>query len=173
MKENIKKLVIGHAGKKIKDAITLDVDPEHNPDVIHDLNKTPWPFKDNQFNEVIAHHVLEHLNDIIPVMEELHRICSKDGTIYIEVPHHSSFMAHVPFHKLFFNSHSFDIWYEDRHTWTTGFRFHLIKKEITFHVCFRRYFLHKLFNKYPKTYEKFWTYIFPAEHMKFWLQPLK
>ncbi len=167
------KLVLGHAGKQDDDAVTLDIDPEHNPDVIHDLNQCPYPFKDNQFQEIICHHVLEHLENLPPVMSELHRICRKDGTIYIEVPHHSSWCANTPHHKLRFNFFGFDDYIEDEYTWLKGKKFRLLKKEITFHRAHRRFFLHKIFNKYPMAYERFWTYMFPAEHFKIWLSPMK
>lgn len=38
----------------------LDIDPNCNPDVIHDLNVLPYPFEDNTFNEIHAIDVLEH-----------------------------------------------------------------------------------------------------------------
>ena len=171
-KEN--RLVLGSAGKIIPDAITLDIDPLHKPDVVHDLNRTPFPFKENQFQEIICHHVLEHLNDLPPVMNELYRICHPTGTIYIETPHHSSWFSHTPEHKLFFNYFAFDGYLDDGRThWITGKKFRLLKREITFHKAIRRFFLHKLFNRSPLTYERFWTYIFPAEHFKIWLSPIK
>jgi len=167
------KLILGSAGKKSGDAITLDVDPNHNPDIIHDLNISPLPFDDNQFKEIICHHVLEHLNDIASVMDELHRICKKDGFIYIEVPHHTSWCANDPAHKLRFSYFSFDGYIENNKTWQTGKKFKLLKREVTFHKSFRRVFLHKIFNAYPMTYERFWTYIFPSNHFKIWLRPAK
>lgn len=167
------KLVLGNAGKEDKTAITLDIDPEHNPDVIHDLNVLPYPFKDNQFLEIICHHVLEHLNDLPPVMAELHRICQAQGTIYIEVPHHSSWCANTPHHKLRFNYFGFDDYLQDEYTWLKGKKFQLIKKELTFHRSHRRFFLNTIFNAWPMAYERFWTYIFPAEHFKIWIRPIK
>jgi SAM-dependent methyltransferase len=41
--------------------VKLDVNPDHAPDVVWDLEKTPWPFKDDTFDEVHAYEVLEHL----------------------------------------------------------------------------------------------------------------
>ncbi len=168
------KLVLGHAGKSHTDAITVDIDPEHHPDVVHNLNETPWPFKTNQFREIIAHHVLEHLNDLMPVMDELYRICHPDGTIYVEVPHHSSWCAHSPEHKLYFNYFAFDGYIQGGSTqWLNKKKFKLLNREITFHRFFRQFFLHKLFNRFPMNYERFQTYKFPAEHLKVTLQPIK
>ena len=167
------KLVLGSAGKPTPDAITLDIDPQHKPDVIHDLHVVPLPFEDDQFKEITCHHVLEHLNDLYAVMGELHRICRSDGTLYIEVPHHSSWCANTPDHKLHFNYFAFDGYLASEQTWRTGKKFKLIKREITFHRRFRTFGLHKLFNARPMNYERFWTYMFPAEHFKIWLQPLK
>lgn len=39
---------------------TLDIMPEHKPDVVHDLEVLPYPFEDGEFNEVHAYEVLEH-----------------------------------------------------------------------------------------------------------------
>lgn len=40
--------------------VTLDIDPECNPDIIHDLNDLPLPFDDDMFDEIHAYEVLEH-----------------------------------------------------------------------------------------------------------------
>ena len=40
--------------------VTLDIDPNCNPDIICDLNELPYPFKDNTFNEIHGYEVLEH-----------------------------------------------------------------------------------------------------------------
>ena len=51
--------------------------------VICDLNNTPLPFKDKQFDFSFASHILEHIKEPISFLEEVVRI-SKSG--YIEVP---------------------------------------------------------------------------------------
>ena len=167
-------LILGSAGHQAPEAVTLDIDPAHHPDVVHDLNVFPYPFQDNQFAEIVCHHVLEHLNDLPPAMRELHRICAPDGVIRIEVPHYSSWLANSPEHKLRFGYFAFDGYVADGIvTWITGHKFRLLKRELTFHRRFRAFQLHRWFNRSPLSYERFWTYRFPAEHVKVWLQPIK
>ena len=166
-------LIIGCAGKPAPNAITVDIDPEHHPDVVHDLQVVPWPFEDNSFREVIAHHVLEHLNDLSGVMRELHRVCRPGGTIYIEVPHHTSWFAKGPQHKLYFNYFSFDGYVAGKTSWITARKFCCLDREVTFHKFHRMFFLHKIFNRFPLSYERFFCYVFPAEHVKVRLSPQK
>ncbi len=169
-----KTLVIGSAGKRNPAVITLDIDPLHQPDVVHDLNIMPYPFEDSQFDSIICHHVLEHLSDIGPVLRELHRICSRTGEVYIEVPHHTSWHANTPHHTLRFNYFSLDPYLDGTRTWvTTEKRFVCREKKLTFHRAYRRYFLHRIFNRTPLAYERFWAYIFPAENLILRLQPKK
>lgn len=39
---------------------TLDINPDHHPNVIWDLENIPLPFEDNSFDEIHAYEVLEH-----------------------------------------------------------------------------------------------------------------
>lgn len=39
---------------------TLDINPDHRPDVVWDLTQLPLPYADNEFNEIHAYEVLEH-----------------------------------------------------------------------------------------------------------------
>lgn len=59
---NTEKRFLTAGGEKTwKDLTTLDINADHNPDVVWDLNKFPLPFEDNQFDEIGAYEVLEHL----------------------------------------------------------------------------------------------------------------
>lgn len=40
--------------------VTLDINPDHKPDVVHDLTVLPLPFADDTFDEIHAYEVLEH-----------------------------------------------------------------------------------------------------------------
>ena len=63
-------------------------------DVVHDLEKFPYPFEDNEFDEVIARYILDHLdrNKLREVFNELHRICKDRGIIKITVSYDERYM---------------------------------------------------------------------------------
>ncbi|MGE5279809.1 MAG: class I SAM-dependent methyltransferase [Deltaproteobacteria bacterium] len=169
------KLVLGAAGKGHPDAVTLDVSTRHKPDVVHDLDVFPWPFEDGRFGEIVCHHVIEHLSGLTPALRELHRICRPGGRITIEVPHFSSWMANDPEHKMRFSYFALDPYFlGHRKNWLlVDFSFDLLERRLTFHRAFRRYFFHRLWNRCPLAYERFWTYLMPAEHLIFVLSPVK
>ena len=103
----MKKLNIG-CGKDIKkNYINLDFIQAQGIDVVHNLNKLPYPFQDNCFDKIIALQVIEHLNDYNHTIKEMNRILRRGGEIVIEVPHFTSMTAFHPEHKLFFNVRSF------------------------------------------------------------------
>ena len=67
-------LDIGCGNKKRPGSIGLDINPSTSADVVHDLNVFPYPFADSSFDEIHADNVIEHLDDVIAVMEEIHRL---------------------------------------------------------------------------------------------------
>jgi len=67
----VSELLIGCGGSAVKKLCwdgrsewaaltTLDNNPAHKPDVVHDLNVLPLPFGDATFDEIHAYEVLEH-----------------------------------------------------------------------------------------------------------------
>jgi len=64
---------------------TLDISPFDGVDTVHDLNKD-FPFKDNEFDSIIALHIVEHLDNLVHFMDESWRILTPGGEIYIETP---------------------------------------------------------------------------------------
>lgn len=50
------------ANKASKEFIGMDVRPLPGVDIVHNLEKYPYPFEDNTFTLVHASHVLEHMN---------------------------------------------------------------------------------------------------------------
>jgi len=102
-------LDLGCGKRKRSNAIGIDRNPRSDADVFHDLNQFPYPFPDNHFDEVYADNVIEHLDDVMKVMEELHRITKPNGLIEVIVPFFAHRNANTdPTHKHWFGVHSFD-----------------------------------------------------------------
>jgi predicted SAM-dependent methyltransferase len=98
---------LGCGSKKMKDCINIDISDEFNPDMICDITKG-ITLDDDSVDEVWAIHILEHINDIIFVMNEIWRICENGAIIHIEVPHQNNPMAFAdPTHKRVYNEESF------------------------------------------------------------------
>jgi SAM-dependent methyltransferase len=82
----------------------VDVLPLMDGTVVHDLNKFPYPFPDNTFDQVHLDNVLEHLDDVSAVMAEVHRISKPGGHIIVIVPScYSKWSTWDPTHKHHFN----------------------------------------------------------------------
>ncbi len=76
----MRKLNLG-SGNFPKDGyINVDLYPHLSPDVVHDLEVFPYPFKDSSFDLIEVNHCLEHLSNPFRVMKEIHRI-GKDGAL--------------------------------------------------------------------------------------------
>lgn len=87
-------LNIGCGKTKLPNSIGLDVvEIPGFTDYVHDLNKLPYPFPDNSFKDIHMYHVLEHLQNPLSILEELHRILKPGGILFIRTPHFSSMGA--------------------------------------------------------------------------------
>jgi SAM-dependent methyltransferase len=82
--------------KEFEDVVTLDNNPDHYPDVLWDLTKHPLPFKDNEFDEIHAYEVLEHLayqgdyEFFFSEFSEYYRILKPGGHFFASVPEEES-----------------------------------------------------------------------------------
>jgi SAM-dependent methyltransferase len=98
----MKKLNLGCGIDYKEGYVNLDFNSHINIDVAHDLNILPYPFKDDEFDYIVASHVLEHLDKPFLIMKELHRILKSGGELQIKVPHFSRGFTHAE-HKAGFD----------------------------------------------------------------------
>jgi len=66
------------------DEVGVDIDFNCKPDVC--ANMEALPFKSDTFNQVRALHVLEHVPNIVSVMNEIYRVLKWNGEFIVEVP---------------------------------------------------------------------------------------
>lgn len=55
-------------------------------DEVVDLSKHPWPWEDGAFSEIIAEHIIEHLDDQEMALRECSRVLKPGGIARIAVP---------------------------------------------------------------------------------------
>lgn len=136
-KKQLKKTILnlGCGTTRIPGSIGVDVVKIKNyVDIVHNLDKTPYPFKSNSVDEIHMYHVLEHLQNPLEKMEEMHRILKPGGKLYLRVPHFSSMGAFSDItHVRPFGYTSMDIFSEDDyHSFYTKARFKINKKVIKY-----------------------------------------
>ena len=150
-------------------------------DVIHDLEKLPYPFEDNFADEIHCYHVLEHLTQPIKKLEEIHRILKPGGKLYLRVPHFSSMMAFTDLtHLRPFGYASFNCFEKNScHNFYTNIRFRIVSNKIKYfgfypnngvyekYIQPNRYsfpvrlfvrLVNSLINLSPTFFERFWCY---------------
>ena len=103
-----KKLNLG-CGRNIKKGyVNLDSVSLPGVDIVHDVEKLPLPFRDEEFDEIRCDNILEHI-EYIAVLKDLYRILKPGGCVRIRVPHFSSRNNYVdPTHKKFFSMDTFE-----------------------------------------------------------------
>jgi SAM-dependent methyltransferase len=173
--EGLTILNLGSGIRPIEEAVNLDITAVLGADVVHDLNEYPWPFPDNRFREVIARDVLEHLDDLVLVMEELHRVCEAGARIEIGVPHFSSANQFIdPTHRHAFGVESFDYFTgEHEHFYYTQVRFRTVARRIGFYPGPLEPLVRRLASRWPSRYERRWAWIYPAWYLLFELEVVK
>ena len=125
----MKKLNFGCGADIKKGYINLDKSKIEGVDIVHNLDKYPWPFPSNYFDEVYGRDAIEHLRDLFVAMQEIHRISKHGAVVRIIVPYWHSSGAFYPNHYYFFNVDSMKFFTETGRKYDSypGFRLEKIK----------------------------------------------
>ncbi len=89
---NRDKRIITRGVSEWEQLVTLDHNPEVNPNVVHDLTVMPYPFLEDTFDEIHAYEVLEHIGQqgdyktFFAQFSEFHRILKPGGLFCATVP---------------------------------------------------------------------------------------
>ena len=71
---NVRKLDIGCGRGKPDGYIGIDMLDFDGVDIVWNLENFPWPLEDNSFDYIRAFHIVEHVNDLVGLFKEVHRI---------------------------------------------------------------------------------------------------
>jgi predicted SAM-dependent methyltransferase len=128
-----RKLDLGCGNAKHPGYIGVDNNPNANQaDVIWDLNVVPWPFEDESVDEVLADHVLEHLDDPLRFLAEVYRILKPGCRLILNVPHFSCAWLH-PMHKRAFSTLLFSYFDPMAPEHYGNLRFRVVKMRLHWH----------------------------------------
>ena len=172
-------LDVGCGIRKHSGSIGVDRNASSNADVLCDLDRFPYPFRDGAFDQIRAIHVIEHVADVIRAVEEFHRLSRPGGRILIVTPHYTDFSSFCdPTHRWHLNSFSFRYFGEDN----AGFGYYSSVKlrEISVRVkvlaLWRILGFELLINAWPR-FRKFWEhylcYVVRGKVMEFEFEAIK
>jgi len=149
----LNKLNLGCGGDYKKGWVNLDCNSNIKsvPDIVYNLNNIPWkPFKNNQFDEIFASHIIEHFPNPLEIFEELYRISKNGGVIKIKVPHWSHYFAFTDMtHKTFFSINSFRLLDSNLKYYDRKFKFKLKFVKYNNSLGFLRKIINKILNLNP------------------------
>lgn len=173
------KLNLGSGSKPLKGYINVDYYNDQ-ADLRHDLNVFPYPFATGTVEEIVMDNSLEHLDNIITVMEELHRICANNAKLTIIVPYFRSKWAYIdPTHKHFFTLDSMN-YFVDGHEFHKRYKFTNCKfamERKAFNENLNRTLFQKMLipfaTKYKKFYENSLSPIWPLEILTYHMRVIK
>lgn len=170
-------LDIGCGRNKFRGSTGIDFAQNSEADVRHDLNVFPYPLADDAFEVVLLRNVVEHLRDVVGLMEEVHRIGRHGSDVVITTPHFSSLYSYQdPTHVRHLAYDSMDYFTaETGHSnFYTSKRFRMIEKGVDFGKSFPLSGVARgLFRLSAHKYEKHFAFIFPANSLWFHMQVVK
>ncbi len=172
---NRKILHLGSGHKYAPECVNVDLVASTKPDIVHNLDVFPWPLPSDHFEEVRAYDVVEHLDNIISVMEEIHRVCRKRAKLKITVPHYSCANAFTDItHRHYFSVNSFNYFTGDNEFgFYTDKHFRRVSREIVFYPTLMNRVVLRMAKRWPTEYERRWAWMFPGWFLFFELEVVK
>lgn len=165
-----KVLDIGCGTEKRAGSVGIDYITHPNVDITHNLEEFPWPIEDNTYDLIIAKDFMEHIDNVVATMEEIHRIAKPDGILEIWTPH----FAHPnsfrdPTHKKHYTFGTFDYFTGDvDYPIYSDKKYEYVEKKLIFR---KKLSIGRMLAAISaRRYEKYYCHLFPPHGMYFKLR---
>lgn len=114
-KKKLVRIDLASGQNKQKGFLGCDIVKMKGVDIVHDLTKYPWPFKDNSVDEIWCSHYVEHIphgvglqDGMVDFMNECYRIMKKGAIAKFLTPYYASNRAFQdPYHVRFVTEASY------------------------------------------------------------------
>jgi hypothetical protein len=168
---------LGCGRNKFPGATGIDYAGNSHADIQHDLDRYPYPVKESSFEVVLLRNVVEHVGNVVGLMEEVHRIGRDGADVVITTPHFSSLYSYQdPTHVRHLAYDSMDYFTEEtKHSnFYSSCRFRIVAKGLDFGRSFPLSSIARgLAALSVRKWEKHFAFVFPANSLWFHLQVLK
>ncbi|MBI5115674.1 methyltransferase domain-containing protein [Candidatus Poribacteria bacterium] len=179
------KLNLGCGNKKLPLYVNVDIVHSRAVDVVADLNRAPFPFKNDSFEEVLCDHVLAHMDNFHRTIMEIVRITKDGGKLRVFASYFpSTKWFGDPDHKIPFGWRTFDGYtklvdepkfYEKwklQHAtnYGAGFPFIMEKRWFVFSNFKAIKWIGHIINLFPAVYDAFFCHWLPASEVCFVLR---
>jgi len=176
MSKVLKILDLGCGNKKREGATGVDYNDRTAADIVHNLNEFPYPFEDNSIDKIYLDNTLEHLDDVMAVMEEVYRICKPGAKVKVIVPYFRSLWAFTdPTHLHYFTVNSFS-YFDPEHIICKRYDYTLARfktNKIIFNETLKdgkfKNIVKKLANRWPWRYEYYLSHFYPLDDITYYL----
>lgn len=172
-------------------ALGVDATADSAADLVWDLDRRPWPLPADAFAKIYLVNVLEHLDDVVATMEEVHRVARPGARVVILAPFASSYHLWTdPTHKRAFMARSFQYFtpeFADRHFAYSPARFRELEVTFDRHLPWERDEawiwqyrpkwwerpILRFINRHKMLYEQRFLYWYPVRNVYFRLEVVK
>jgi len=179
------KLHLGAGNNQREGYYNVDLVELTNIDIVADLNLALNLLPDNSVSAIYSRHTLEHIDNLMGLMTELHRVCQPGALIEIIVPHFSNpYFYSDPTHVRPFGLYTMHYFLDTLEqpgrkvpSFYTSTRFRLTNIRIDFYrtslldrltVPIIRYLVNKNFNT-QEIYERRFVWLWPAWQIQYTL----
>ncbi len=188
-------LDIGCGLAKEPGAIGLDVNSSTDADVLADVSENPFPIRSGTFDRIVIRHVIEHVENPLRFLEELHRVARDGAEIEGITPHFSNPCSFAdPTHRHHFSVLFLNFFRRDQEfpptgwrrwanrflecyypaiSFYSGVRFELTERRLTFCRLHRWIGVAWFANRFPEIWEFHFSGLFRARDIFFRLRVRK